>query len=192
MLDRVRRCVRHDWPVHFFLLLTNWLPDHGPFLRLRGMLISPFLGSAGRNLRLARNITIYNPACLHIGNNVYIAHGCWFGAITDISIEDEVMFGPYCVVISSNHTRMNGSYRYGEVQRNAIKVKRGAWIAAHTVITAGSEVGSGTLVAANSVVVGMLPDHVLAAGSPARVKKRYDATCSSNDVFEDPDSVQHN
>lgn len=184
-LDRLRRCIRHDWPTHFFLVFTNWLPDNGPFLRLRGMLVSPFLGSAGRNLRLARNVVIYNPACLHVGNDVYIAHGCWFGAITDIFIEDEVIFGPYCVVISSNHTRMNGSYRYGDVQVDAIKVKRGAWIAAHTVITAGSEIGSGTLVAANSVVVGKLPDHVLVAGSPAKVKRQHDPTESSDDGQQD-------
>ncbi|MCO5259133.1 MAG: hypothetical protein M9916_03230 [Crocinitomicaceae bacterium] len=51
------RLLRYDWPLHFVLLLTNWLPDNVVFLRLRGYLAHFFFLSCGKNLRLGRNLT---------------------------------------------------------------------------------------------------------------------------------------
>ena len=48
--------LRYDWPIHFLILLTNWLPDNVIFLRLRGALLKPFFKNCGKDLRLARNI----------------------------------------------------------------------------------------------------------------------------------------
>jgi acetyltransferase-like isoleucine patch superfamily enzyme len=173
-MKKLYRLMRHDWPVHFLLLITNWLPDNVPVLRLRGALVRPFLGSCGKNLRLGRNITFYNPGSIEIGSDVYIAYGCWFMAGAIIHIEDEVMFGPYCVVVSSNHTYKQGSHRDGDTKREQIIIGHGAWIAAHVTITAGSEVGRGASVAANAVVHGKLPNNVLAGGQPAKVIKTYE------------------
>ena len=168
-MKKVFRLLRYDLPLHFVLLLTNWLPDNVPFLRLRGFLASFFLGSCGKNLRLGRNISFYNPAVISIGENVYIAHGCWFMGGAEIEIQDEVLFGPYCVVVSSTHTRTNGSYRYGKTAQKPIKIEKGAWLSARVTITGGSTVGKSTLVAAGAVVSGVLPENVLAGGLPARV-----------------------
>ena len=167
------RVIRHDWPMHFVLLLTNWLPDNIAFLRLRGFLAGCFLGSCGRNLRLGRNICFYNPASVRLGNDVYIAYGCWFSAGEVIEIGDEVMFGPYCVVVSSIHTREGGSFRSGSGKGAPTRIGAGAWLAAHVTVSAGSRVGQGTAVGANSVVLGQLPDNVLAAGAPARVVRTF-------------------
>lgn len=174
MSEKLKRLLRYDWPLHFSLLLTNWLPDNVVFLRFRGWLAGHFLGSCGKNLRIGRNITFYNPANISIGSNVYIAYGCWFMSGERITIEDEVIFGPYCVVVSSNHSRAQKSFRYGTPALDPIRIERGAWIAAHVTLTAGASVGRGVLIAANSVVRGDIPDNVLAAGQPAKVVKHYD------------------
>jgi acetyltransferase-like isoleucine patch superfamily enzyme len=167
------RLFRHDWPIHFVLLLTNWLPDNVLFLRLRGRLVKPFLGSCGVDLRLGRNVCFYNPSFIHLGSNVYIAYGCWFMGGDHITIGDEVLFGPYCVVVSANHTQLNGSFRYGEPERAPITVGNGSWLAAHVTLTAGSRIGNGVLVAAGAVVKDEIPSHVLVGGAPARVIKEY-------------------
>src|SRR5690606_22537774 len=127
-------------------------------------LASHFLGSCGKDLRLGRNITFYNPSGLTLGSNVYIAYGCWFMAGERITIEDNVIFGPYCVVVSSNHARFEQSFRYGKPVLEPIYIEHGSWIAAHVTLTAGTSIGKGTLIAANSVVRGEIPDNVLAAG----------------------------
>ena len=72
----------------------------------------------------------------------------------EIIVDDEVLFGPYCVVVSSNHSRQNGSFRYGASRVAPIHIESGVWVAAHVTVTAGSVIGSGALVAAGAVVRG--------------------------------------
>lgn len=165
------RLLRYDWPMHFVLLFTNWLPDNVIFLRLRGTLARPFFGSCGQNLRLGRNLVFYNPSRMFLGRDIYIAYGGWFMAGDTITIGDEVQYGPYCVTVSSNHTRVKGSFRYGAPKNIPITVGSGAWIGAHATLTAGTAVGTGTIVAAGAVVGGEIPKDVLAGGVPARVIK---------------------
>lgn len=173
-MSKLRRLLRYDWPLHFVLFLTNWLPDNVVFLRLRGTLAAPFFGECGRDLRLGRNLSFYNPSVISLGSHIYIAYGCWFMGGAHIRIGDEVLIGPYCAVVSSNHTRRQNSYRYGISSQDPIRIGCGCWIAAHVTVTAGSIVGNGSLVAAGAVVSGELPENCLAGGQPAKVLKYYD------------------
>lgn len=163
------RNLRYDLPLHLVLAFTNWLPDNVPFLRFRGALASVFFGKCGANLRLGRNLTFYNPSRIAIGSDVYIAIGCWFMAAESIDIEDEVMFGPYCIVVSGEHTRHGGSYRRGGVIAGATRIGRGSWLAGHVTVTAGRDVGPGALVAAGAVVTRSIPADAVVAGNPARI-----------------------
>lgn len=175
MRHRLWNNLRYDWPLHIVLWLLNGLPDNVFFLRLRGRMIRPFLGSAGKVLNIGRNVVLHNPSLIHFGNYVHVSYGCVIMATDHIYIDDEVMFGPYCVLISGNHTRKNGSYRFGDPQLAPIHIERGAWLGAHVTVTAGSEVGAGALIAAGAVVTGAIPAGVLAGGVPARVIKPLDA-----------------
>lgn len=160
--------LRFDWPLHLILLLTNWLPDNVLFLKLRGRLVRPFLGRCGSHLNLGRNVTFHNPSLVEVGNYVHISYGCMFSAVTKISIDDEVMFGPYCVVISGDHTLHEGSFRFGEVKSQPIKIMRGSWLGAHVVITAGCCIGEGSLMAAGAVVSHDIEGCTMVGGVPAR------------------------
>lgn len=168
MQSKLYRIFRYDWPLHFVLLSTAWLPDNVAILRLRGFFAHFFLGQCGKNLRLGRSITFYNPQNIYLGSDVYIAYGNWFSAGESITIGDEVIIGPYCIFSSSNHTKLNGSFRYGLPNSNPIRVGRGSWVAGQCTILAGSDIGQGVLVAANSVVKGMVEADIMCAGSPAK------------------------
>ena len=167
-MNKLVRLLRYEWPLHFVLLFTNWLPDNLIFLRLRGALARHFLRSCGPNLRLGRNVTFYNPINVHIGRDVYFAYGGMVLADDIITIDDEVMLGPYCIINSGNHARKAGSYRYGKSILSPIRIGRGAWLGAHSVVTAGSRIGRGSVIAAGSLVGGKIPDSVMAIGTPAR------------------------
>lgn len=171
-MTRLGVLLRYDWPLHFVLLFTNWLPDNVIFLRLRGWLAQPFFGECGPDLRLGRHLTFYNPSRIKIGAHIYLAYGCMFLAgAEEIRIGDEVIMGPYCVLASEDHLRKNNSFRYGSTSTAPITVERGCWLGAHVVVTAGTTVGQGTLVAAGAVVTKNIPDYVLAGGIPACVIK---------------------
>lgn len=166
-----RNNLRYSWPMHMVLLLTNWFPDNVLFLRLRGYLAAPFLGSCGDNLRIGRDITFYNSQNIHVGSNVYIAKGNWFNGSSKITIGDEVIFGPYSVVSASNHTMLDESFRYGQPIRKPISIGKGSWIAGNCSITAGVQIGKGVLIAGSSAVTKDIPDFYMAGGVPAKVIK---------------------
>lgn len=168
------RLIRYDWPLHFVLLFTEWMPDNAFFLSLRGWLAHFFFGLCGHALEIGRSVSFYNPASIMLGSNIYIAHGCRFMANDQIFIEDEVQFGPYCVLVSGNHTRRNGSFRFGTNELFPITIEYGAWLGANVIVTAGVTVGKGTLVAAGSVVTRDIPDDVMAGGVPAKILKKIE------------------
>ena len=151
------------------MVITNFFPDNVIFLRLRGFLYSFFVGSCGKNLRVGRNVTFYNSKNLQFGSDVYIAEGCWFNASESIIVSDEVLFGPKCIVVSSNHSKINNSYRYGLPKSKPIFIGRGTWICGNCTITAGSNIGSGCLIAANSVTINDYPDNSIISGVPGKV-----------------------
>lgn len=167
--------LRYGLPCWLVLLVTGWMPDVGPAIRLRGLLASFFLPGRPAKLRLGRDVTLLSVNRLRIGTNVYIAKGSWLNAVGGLTLEDEVILGPYVVMSSNNHGFRDGSAQRGGAHPAPIKVGFGSWLAAHCVITGGVSLGRGNLVAANSVVTRDTPDNVVVAGVPAQpVKPRKD------------------
>ena len=167
-MKRFYTLIRYDWPLHFVLLFTNWLPDNIVFFRLRGFLCSLFLGKCGKDLRIGRNNIFYNPSRIQFGNHIYIAHNNWFCASGTITIDDEVLFGPNNTIVAAGHTLMAGSYRYGAQPALPIHVGKGSWITSQCVITGNTTIGTAVVVAANSVASGNLDDNSTYGGSPAK------------------------
>lgn len=173
-MKKIIRLIRYDWPLHFVLMLTNWMPDNVFILKFRGFLARPFFFNCGKNLRLGRNLTFYNSSKISLGQNIYIAQGNWFSAMAMITIEDEVIFGPKSVITSANHSMINNSYRFGPSIEKPISIRRGSWIAANCTITPGSSIGEAVLISANSVVRGEIPSKIIWGGNPGQILKKYD------------------
>lgn len=101
-----------------------------------------------------------------MGDWVYIAYGCWFSG--DIEVENQVMFGPYCVITPTNHTRANGSFRFGPSTTGRIVIGTGSWLGAGAMVVGNTAIGQGSVLAANSVLTEDAKPSSLYAGSPAR------------------------
>lgn len=170
-MSKLYRLLRYDWPLHFVLLLTNWLPDNVMFIRLRGILARPFFKKCGRKLSIGRNVTFYDPSKIEIGNFVYFSLGTWMSAGYGIVIEDEVLFGPYAVVVTSDHTMLAGSYRYGTPKGAPVVIGKGTWLGAHVTVLRGIRIGHGCLIAANTVVTRSVEPFSVVGGVPGRVIK---------------------
>lgn len=149
--------------------LTGWLPDVTPVLRLRGWLVRPCFARCGKRFGLASGVRITFTTNVTIGDDVYIAPGCWIQGYGGVTIGDEVMFGPYTIVATNNHTKKDGSYRFGPPAAGPIVLGRGAWTGGHVVLTAGVTIGAGAACAAGSVVTRDVPAHAIVGGVPARV-----------------------
>jgi maltose O-acetyltransferase len=164
----VLRMLKYAWFI-LVMKLTGFLPDFTPIMRLRGFLLRPCFRRCGRNFQICSHAMIVCSANVAIGEDVYIAYGSWVQGYGGVTLEDQVMLGPYTILASSNHSRMDGSYRFGHPQPAPIVLKRGSWTAGHVVVTAGVTVGSGAACAAGAVVIRDVPDHAIVGGVPARV-----------------------
>ena len=157
-----------DSILNLLLNLTSWIPDNPVTCRCRGYIVRLFIKS-GKGLEIGARVKFLYCAGITIGDYVYIAGGCWVSGRGSLNIEDEVVIGPYSIIVTSNHTFVNGSTRFAPANYAPVRIGRGSWLASHVVITAGTSVGKGNLIAANSVVTKDTPDNVVVGGIPGKV-----------------------
>ncbi len=169
MLQILRNQLRYALPVWFVGLLTNWWPENTCSCRVRGALLGRFFGRCGKDFSIGKDYQINYSRRLAVGDSCYIARNAWIQAMGKVTLEDEVVCGPYVVIASTNHSFAQGSTVGGSSSPEPIHIGRGTWIGARVVVTAGVTIGRGNLVAAGAVVTRNTPDNVVVGGVPARV-----------------------
>lgn len=109
---------------------------------------------------------------LGIGRDVHISSNCFIASDEGgLEIGDDSLIGPGCAIMAD-------SYRYDDLNRpfrlqgqvsKGVKLGVNVWLGAGAVVLDGSTIGSGVIVAPNSVVSGRVPDNVIVQGNPAQV-----------------------
>lgn len=126
------------------------------------------------------------------GQDVNVEHGAWFGSGKGVSLGDrsdigmdalvigpvqigaDVMMGPRCILLASNHETSSVDVpmnQQGFRDDQPIIIEDDVWIGAGSVILPGRRIGTGSIVGAGSVVVTDVPPWTVVAGNPARVVK---------------------
>lgn len=159
--------IRYVLPLWFVQLITAWLPDNRATIRLRGVLVSPFIRKCGKNFTLAGGVTINGPQGLTVGDNVYFARGTWINAKAGLSIGDNVLFGPNVVISTAQHVFHDGRFNSGHNLYRPVHIGSGSWLAANVTVKCGVRIGNRNVIASNSSVVGDTPDDQIMAGVPA-------------------------
>lgn len=158
-------------------LFGNLFPSYYLGNKIRGKLYRAFFKKCGKNLQVDVNVKFSAIQNIEIGDDVYIGYGSWIhGVGGGVTIENEVMFGPYVTMTSNNHTSLNASYRFGKGNPGSIKIGKGSWLGAKVTVIAGTSIGKNTLVAAQATVTKDFGDNLVIAGVPAKVVKevKYD------------------
>ncbi len=152
---------------------TGWLPDAPPLMRFRGWLYSFGMRKCGRRLEVAHDVVLTAIETLELGDGVYLANGCVVLGGGPILIGDNVIFGPLCLLASSNHT-FNGTNFKGPGTTGAIVIEANSWVGGHSTLLIGTHIRAASVVGAGSVCNRAFDaGQVLIAGSPARVVKAY-------------------
>ena len=109
---------------------------------------------------------------LHIGANGSISTGCFISAHTGgVKIGDYCMIGPNSSIIGNNYNynKLDVPILEQGITSKGIKIGNSVWIGAGSCILDGSEIGSGVIIAPNSVVSSKIPENSIVSGNPAKV-----------------------
>jgi acetyltransferase-like isoleucine patch superfamily enzyme len=136
----------------------------------------------GDNVRFSGNLAIqsgrfYDHPILRIGDRSFLGHRVSITCNREVIIEEDVLIAGDCSISdydghASNLERRVQNQPPDSKDIRPVRICRGAWIGAGSMITKGVTVGEGAVVGARSVVTHDVPSYSVAAGSPARVVKR--------------------
>ena len=128
----------------------------------------------------------------HCGKNANIEHGAQFAwdlSIGDnsgvgvnsllsshITIGNDVMMGPECMMFTSNHGMSRTDipmWKQQSSEPRPIIIGNDVWIGARVIILPGVHVGDGSVIGAGSVVTKDVEPYSVVAGNPAKwIRKR--------------------
>lgn len=165
---------------HRLLLIYSWfirtslffLPDMPLVMRFRGWLYGLVMQQCGKDFWVTHDAILKDLEKIRVGDHVFIGNGAF--VMGNITIEDEVQIAMHSVIVSSNHTSKNGSYRYGKSDLGLTCIRRGAWVAANCTIIKGGELPENSVLAANSCLTKKMEiPNAIYGGSPAKLLKSY-------------------
>jgi acetyltransferase-like isoleucine patch superfamily enzyme len=139
---------------HFVRTVLYFLPDAPILMRFRGWMYSFVMHSCGRNFQVASTAVLRGLEKISCGDDVYIAPNAYLLARVKIELCSEVLIAINVVLVDGNHGKdaTTNSYRFIRGRQEAIVVGMGSWVAANSVVTAGSVIRPGSFVPACTVV----------------------------------------
>lgn len=124
------------------------------------------LGIKSSNVQVAPGANVRIPV-EQIGNNVFFGLYGYFNG--DVTVEDDVLIGPHCSIVASNHKFDPTTGCFSLRSKEApVVIGRGSWLASNVTVTPGVKIGKANLVCAGSVVTKSTQDYAIVAGVPAK------------------------
>ena len=123
-----------------------------------------------------------------IKETLFIGDNCEMGDMTHIvarervEIGNDVLIASKCFISDTSHGNYTGKNQDApgmpphqrRLVTKPVRIGNDVWIGENVVILAGSEIGDGCIIGANSVVIGKIPSKTIAAGVPAQIIKFFD------------------
>lgn len=114
------------------------------------------------------HISVEGGGRLTVGDHVAVGHGVSIDVWHDVRIGDRVMMAPNVTILDDNrHEIEPGSPLY----TGPTIIGDNVWLAANVAVLPGVAIGTGSVIAAHSVVSRDIPPNSFAAGSPAKVTR---------------------
>ena len=126
---------------------------------------------AGKNPRVEPLVVFTGFEQIEIGDDFVASSFATVRAVdAKIKIGNKVSLGPGAALIGANHGIEPGIPHQDQAQKsNEILIGDDVWIGAHSIILPGVKIGSGSVVAAGSVVLEDIPENSICGGVPAKV-----------------------
>ena len=142
-------------------------------LVVRYILLKSLAKSLGDNVFIAPGCYIFNVDKISIGNNVSIHPMCYIEGKGEIVIGDDVSIAHGVTIMSEAHIFDNISIPIkdqGMLYKKTI-IESDVWIGAKATILAGNKIGTGAIVGASAVVTKNVDNYCVVGGVPAVIIK---------------------
>jgi acetyltransferase-like isoleucine patch superfamily enzyme len=126
-----------------------------------------------------------------IGDRCVLGAGSVLTAHASIEIGDDVWFGQNVFVSDASHGYQDPETPIGLQlgPHQPVVIGEGSWIGHGAIVLPGTRIGRHVVVGAGSVVRGVVPDHAVVAGVPAKVVRRLEPGVGWA-ASSDPDDVR--
>ena len=169
IIDSGPALVRAQWYLRSATSLGSKVRVWGkPLLRNRGRLI------IGNRVRIASDVAttelgVGPDGCLEIGDGVFINYGCSIAATLSVKIGANCSIGSHVTMMDNDFHHLDPERRNEIPPSSPIVLEENVWLGVRVVVLRGVTVGTGSVIAAGSVVVRDVPPRSLAGGMPAKV-----------------------
>ena len=173
--DLARDRARQEWWVQGVSVAPTAIIRMGPDAVLEigeGSMIGPYTlldmlqdplatASTGSILRIGQRTSINE------FNNIRAAGG-------EVILGNDCLISQFVSIVATNHSIARERPirdQPWDTTKYRVQIGDDVWVGTHSVILPGVTIGSGSVIAAGSVVTSDIPEYVVAAGAPARVKR---------------------
>ena len=143
---------------------------------LTGMLLRRFFyrflfANMGRSVLFYTGVYLMHTYGIKCGGGVSINTGALIDGRGGVKIVDNVMIGPYAIIVSSEHEhdRIDVPMNSLNHKMTPVSIEDDVWIGAHVFIKGGVTISAHSIVGAGAVVNMDVPAYGIVAGVPARI-----------------------
>ncbi len=160
-----------------YYLILKYLPSqNSPYsviVRIRSFTCRFIFKHIGENVNIQKGVYFGKGDKISIGDFSGIGENSNLGQTDKITIGNNVMIGPQLMILTQNHNfeNRNQLIRLQGGSSKPVKIENNVWIGARVTILCGVTVGEGSVIAAGAVVTKDIPPYTVAGGVPAKIIK---------------------
>ena len=170
----------------FYYFFARHLPSSASPYRLfskqlRGLLAKGMFDKCGKNVDIEHGAFIASGVGIEIGDNSGVGLNARIAG--PLTIGRDVMMAPGVMIFTQNHAMDDLSIpmRLQTAPKKKVTIGDDVWIGANALIMPGVTVGSGSVIAAGSIVTKDVPPYTIVGGNPAKIIKTRDGRELKND-----------
>jgi acetyltransferase-like isoleucine patch superfamily enzyme len=129
----------------------------------------------GRDVWIGEGTTLRcHEGSMRIGDRVVFGQNDTLNCYLDLEVGDDCIFADWIYVSDFDHKYRKTDIRIQDqgIAMSPVRIEPDCWIGEKVSVLRGVTVGKGSVVGAQTVVKGDIPQYSVAVGSPARVVKR--------------------
>jgi len=128
--------------------------------------------SVGKNVFIEPDFICEMGNNISIGDNTFFNFNCIIFDMGEVTIGNNVMFGPRVGIYTTNHAFDPTERINNIVVSKPVRIGDRVWVAADVKILQGVTIGEDSIIGAGSVVTHDIPAGVIAAGNPCKVIRK--------------------